>query len=185
MKKLILIILIFINYAASYSQQDFINWNTVGGNSNRDGINTDLFDFNIGFDRTFTAPSTIWGMPVFCNGNKFTTTRYTSLNPLRALIVTFNFNSVNPVWTYGASSGVNVIMGFNNNVIYVRDFQQNGNDTIFAFNPTYVSLVWKSRFTVDRSIILTAVVTDNGYVVLPGSGNYRIMRINHLNGVTV
>ena len=185
MKKLILIFLIFINYTVSYSQQDFINWNTVGGNSNRDGISKDLFDFTIGFEKTFNAPNTIWGMPVFCNGNKFTTTRYTSLNPLRALIITFNFNSVNPVWTYGASSGVNVIMGFNDNVIYVRDFQQNGNDTIFALNAEDGSLLWKSRFTVERGIIWTAAFTDNGDLVLPGSGSYRIMRINHLNGDTV
>ena len=96
MKKLILIFLIFINYTVSYSQQDFINWNTVGGNSNRDGISKDLFDFTIGFEKTFNAPNTIWGMPVFCNGNKFTTTRYTPLKPYQNNSAKTAYTGVSP-----------------------------------------------------------------------------------------
>jgi len=184
MKKIILIVCLIIITPVLYSQS-FISWKTVGGSSNRDGYNNDFFNFNIGINRTFNAPYSIWGMPIFADGNRFTTTRYISLSPLRASIVTFNFNSTTPMWTFGENSGVNVIMGINNNYVYVRDFQQNGNDTIFALNADNGTLVWKSRFTVERGIIWTAAFADNGDLIVPGSGSKRIMRINYLNGDTV
>jgi len=184
MKKLIVLFLLLIIVTEANSQ-GFLSWKTVGGNSNRDGYNNDFFDFNMGFNRTFNAPNTIWGMPIFADGNRFTTTRYISLSPLRASIVTFNFISTTPIWTFGENSGVNVIMGINNNNVYVRDFQQNGIDTIFALNADNGTLVWKSRFTVERGIIWTAAFAGNGDLIIPGSGTRRIMRINFLNGDTV
>lgn len=184
MKILILIIFLFDATSILYSQ-NFISWKTVGGNSNRDGYNNDFFDSPNGFDRTFNAPYSIWGMPIFTEGNRFTTTRYISLSPIRASIVAFSFLNTNPVWTFGENSGVNVIMGINNNYVYVRDFQQNGNDTIFALNADNGTLVWKSRFTVERGIIWTAVFADNGDLIVPGSGTKRIMRINYMNGDTM
>ncbi len=184
MKKLILIIIIFSAVENVLSQSPFINWITVGGNNNRDGYSSEFFD-GLSFNQTYNAPSSIWGMPIFCYGDKFVTSRYTSLSPLRALVVAFNFNNTDPAWTYGVNSGVNIIMGFNDDKVYVRDFQQNGNDTIFALNASDGSLVWKSNFTVERGIIWTAVFTSNGDLILPGSGTKRIMKINHLNGDTV
>ncbi|MCY7361774.1 MAG: PQQ-binding-like beta-propeller repeat protein, partial [Ignavibacteria bacterium] len=169
----------------SFSQLTYQSWTTVGGNSNRSGYMPSFFDVGNGFDRSFNAPYSLWGMPIFSFGNKFATTRYTSISPLKALVAAYGFISVNPIWTYGENSGVNIIMGMNDNNVYVRDFQQNGSDTIFALNAETGSLVWKSRFTVERGIIWTAVFTDNGDLILPGSGTKRIMRINHLNGDTV
>ncbi|MEO6696329.1 MAG: PQQ-binding-like beta-propeller repeat protein [Ignavibacteria bacterium] len=184
MKKIIIIIFLFSITSVLYPQ-GFLSWKTVGGNSNRDGYNNDFFDTPNGFDRTFNAPYSIWGMPIFTEGNRFATTRYISLSPIRASIVAFSFLSTNPVWTFGENSGVNIIMGVNNDKVYVRDFQQNGNDTIFALNADNGALVWKSRFTVERGIIWTAAFTDNGDLIIPGSGTKRIMRINHQNGDTV
>lgn len=158
---------------------------TVGGNNNRNGYKFTFFDSPTGFSRTYNAPYSIWGMPIFSNQQYFATTRYTSLSPLKALIAAFNYSSLNPVWTYGENSGVNIIMGFRDNKIYVRDFQQNGSDTIFALNAANGTLIWKSGFTVERGIIWTAVFASNGDLILPGSGAKRIMRINHLNGDTV
>ncbi len=185
MKRLLIFSIIFLSAEVTFSQLTYQSWTTVGGNSNRDGYNPAFYDFPSGSDRTFNAPFSIWGMQIFSNGRFFATTRYTSLSPLRALIAAFNFGSSNPVWTYGETSGVNVIMGVDENNIYVRDFQQNGSDTIIALNIQTGALVWKSRFTVERGIIWTAAFTSNGDLVLPGSGTKRIMRINHLNGDTV
>lgn len=184
MKKIIPIIFLLLSTSVLYSQ-GYLKWETVGGSSNRDGYNNSFFDFFGGFSKTYNAPNSIWGMPIFCDGNKFTTTRYISLSPLRATIATFTFFSTNPIWTFGESGGVNVIMGMNNDNIYVRDFQQNGVDTIFALNAATGALVWKSRFTVERGIIWTVAFAANGDLIVPGSGNKRIMRINYLNGDTV
>ena len=188
MKKVIIIFFYFLLTNLNYAQIVYnSNWSTVGGNSNRTGYDENFYGGFIAFERTFSAPNSLWGMPVFTYHQYFATTRYTSLNPLRALIVGYSFQggSTDPVWTYGANSGVNIIMGMNNDKVYVRDFQQNGSDTIFALNASNGSLLWKSRFTVERGIIWTAVFTDNGDLILPGSGAKRIMRINHTNGDTV
>ncbi|MEP7145479.1 MAG: T9SS type A sorting domain-containing protein [bacterium] len=185
MKKISTIIFLIFAVSELSAQIDFNNWITVGGNNNRTGYMESFYDVVPGFSRTFNAPSSIWGMPIFTFNDKFVTTRYTSLSPLRALISAFTFNSNNPIWTYGENSGVNIIMGFNNNKVYVRDFQQNGSDTIFVLNASDGTLIWKSRFTVERGIIWTAVFTPNGDLIVPGSGIRRIMRINHLNGDTV
>ncbi|MDZ4711469.1 MAG: PQQ-binding-like beta-propeller repeat protein [bacterium] len=187
MKKVIfhLYMLLLMFASSEIYSQNYTNWTTVGGNSNRTGSAPESYGSSFGIQKTFIAPATIWGMPIFTYGNKFVTTRYTSLNPLRALVCAFQFNSVNPLWTYGQNSGVNIIMGYNNNKIYVRDFQQNGVDSIFALNETNGSVIWKSRFTVERGIIWTAVFAANGDLIVPGSGTKRIMRINHTNGDTV
>jgi len=186
MKKILLILVLFSIAKNSFSQSStYQSWQTVGNNSNRDGYNPYFYDELFFSERTYNAPYSLWGMPIFSNGLFFSTTRYTSVSPLKALIVTYQFYSATPTWTYGENSGVNIIMGMDNYNIYVRDFQQNGSDTIFALNAETGSLVWKSRFTVERGIIWTAVFTDNGDMILPGSGTKRIMRINHLNGDTV
>lgn len=184
MKRLIIFISIFL-FVFPVKAQIYIDWITVGGNNNRNCFNNNFYELFGGAVRTYNSPSSIWGMPIFTYHTFFATTRYISLNPLRALVAAYNFNNSNPIWTYGDNSGVNVIMGFNDNKIYIRDFQQNGNDTIFALNAANGTLVWKSRFTVERGIIWTAVFAPNGDLILPGSGTKRIMRINQLNGDTV
>ncbi|MDQ3021165.1 MAG: T9SS type A sorting domain-containing protein [Bacteroidota bacterium] len=186
MKKLIITLaIIFYTVSCMAQGSNFNNWITVGGNNNRDCFNNNFFDFTFGNERTFNSPGSIWGMPIFTYNAYFATTRYTSLSPLRALIAGYTFSNTNPIWTYGENSGVNVIMGFNDSKVYARDFQQNGNDTIFALNANDGSLVWKSRHTVERGIIWTACFAQNGDLILPGSATKRIMRINHLNGDTV
>ncbi|MEO8666614.1 MAG: T9SS type A sorting domain-containing protein [Ignavibacteria bacterium] len=186
MKKIILIVFLTLAVTALYSQPTYNKWITVGGNNNRTGYLDTFFDVSpFGFSRTFNAPYSIWGMPIFSYNDRFVTTRYTSLSPLRALIVAFSYSDTNSKWTYGESSGVNIIMGINNNKVYVRDFQQGGNDIIFALNAENGSNVWTSPFTVERGIIWTAVFAANGDLILPGSGTKRIMRINNLNGDTV
>ena len=185
MKKIIIFILIIITNTGNAQFVYDLNSVTVGGNNNRDGYYNKFYDSPTGIERNFVSPYSIWGMPLFTYRDYFATTRYTSLSPLRALIAAYNFSNLNPIWTYGVNSGVNIIMGFNDNKIYVRDFQQNGSDTIFALNATNGALIWKSRYTVERGIIWTAVFASNGDLILPGSGTKRIMRINHLNGDTV
>lgn len=177
---LIALMMLYVNTAFP----QYNSWNTVGGNSNRTGYSEEFYDVG-SFNFTYTAPYSIWGMPIFTGNGKFTTTRYTSLSPLSAMVVTFNAMQTSPAWTYGESSGVNIIMGFNNDKIYVRDFRQNGYDTIFALNASNGNVIWKSRFTVERGIIWTAVFTSEGDLIVPGSDTKRIMRINHINGDTV
>ncbi|MBK8554074.1 MAG: PQQ-binding-like beta-propeller repeat protein [Ignavibacteria bacterium] len=183
MKKLVIILIVILSVKINFAQGN--SWVTVGGNNNRSSYINTFFDAYVGFNASFNAPYSIWGMPVFTNRAHFATTRYTSLSPLRAMVTAFTYFNSNPVWTYGETSGVNIIMGFNDDKIYVRDFQQNGSDTIFALNSFNGAMLWKSRFTVERGIIWTAVFADNGDLILPGSGSKRIMRINHVNGDTV
>ncbi|MFZ1323043.1 MAG: PQQ-binding-like beta-propeller repeat protein [Ignavibacteria bacterium] len=178
--------LIFVkNHEDIYAQNYSYNWSTVGGNSNRTGFNNGFYTFPNGDLRIYNAPNTIWGMQIFTNNNRIATTRYVSLNPLKAIVAAFNSFPHDTIWTFGSENGVFVVMGFNDNKVYVRDFRQNGNDSIFALNAENGSVVWRSDFTVERGIIWTAVFADNGDLILPGSGSKRIMRINHVNGDTV
>ena len=183
---IIFISLMFLQSSDKLSAQDiYHNWSTVGGNSNRTGYNDGFFGGAGGFLHIYSSPNTIWGMQIFTNNNRIATTRYVSLNPLKAIVAAYNSFSFNTSWTYGSETGVFVVMGFNDDKVYVRDFRQNGNDSIFALNADDGSVIWRSDFTVERGIIWTAVFADNGDLILPGSGAKRIMRINHMNGDTV
>lgn len=185
MKKLILFFLFIANFA--FAQLPTPLWTTVGGNSSRNGFiqNAHLFG---SFTKNYTADNSIWGMQIFSYGTRFSTTRYVSLSPLKAVVNTFSFASPansGPIWRFEKTGAVYVVMGFNNDKVYVRDFQQNGNDSIFALNAENGNVIWRSNHTVERGIIWTAAFTSNGDLILPGSGTKRIMRINHVTGDTV
>lgn len=184
MKKLILFFLLVAN--SSFAQWSDPVWTTVGGNSNRDGLIDNPY-ITGSLTRNYTADNTIWGMQIFSYGNKFVTTRYTSLSPLKAVVNAFTYfgSSTTPLWRFEKTGAVYVVMGFNNDKVYVRDFQQGGNDSIFALNADNGSVIWRSNHTVERGIIWTAAFTSNGDLILPGSGSKRIMRINHMTGDTV
>lgn len=182
MKTLITFLLLWLFCSEAVSQ----NWYTVGGNNQRNG----RVDFNgsVLFEVKYRKPSlpTIWGNQIFVEGNKLVTTRYVSLNPIRALLACHNATTGDSLWTRNyAENGVMVIMGFRDNQIYARNFQQQGFDTIYAINPDDGSVIWKSRHTVERGIIWSAVFADNGDLIIPGSASRSVMRINRLNGDTV
>lgn len=186
MKTLYLILLfLFGNLSIIFSQN--LYWNTVGGNSQRNG----RVDFNgpVGaFEIEYRAQSlpTIWGNQIFVEDNKLVTTRYTSLNPLRAILACHVARTGDTSWTRNyADNGVMIVMGFKDNKIYARNFQQQGFDTIYAINPDNGEVIWKSRHTVERGIIWSAAFADNGDLIIPGSGTKSVMRINYLTGDTV
>lgn len=184
--KLILLIISVLTCNILSAQPQF-DWNTVGGNSQRNGRSG------------FTGPGgefevlrrnsipTIWGNQIYIEGNKLVTTRYTSLNPVRALLACHSANfMIDTLWTRNYSeNGVMIVMGFRDGKIYARNFQQQGFDTIYAINPQDGSVIWKSRHTVERGIIWSAAFADNGDLILPGSGTKSVMRINHITGDTV
>ncbi|MEZ4823647.1 MAG: hypothetical protein R2942_15095, partial [Ignavibacteria bacterium] len=70
MRKLILMLFILSLSNLTYTQELYnSNWTTVGGNSNRTGYDENFFGDFFGFDKTFTAPNSIWGMPIFTYRN--------------------------------------------------------------------------------------------------------------------
>lgn len=185
MKKLTLFFT-FTLFAVNYSFAQTV-WSTVGGNSNRDGM-SESFSILGSFNKEYTADNTIWGMQIFSYDGRFVTSRYISLSPLKAVVNAFSYsNPPNspPIWKFEKTGAVYIVMGFNNDKVYVRDFQQGGNDSIFALNASNGQVIWRSNHTVERGIIWTAAFTSNGDLVLPGSGTKRIMRISHTTGDTV
>ncbi len=185
MKKIFIILLVFT--CQSLYAQPFVNWNTVGGNSLRNGrsdVNGPAYEHEVRY-RSQSLP-TIWGNQIFIEGARLVTTRYTSLNPLRAPLACHNAINGDTIWTRNyAENGVMIVMGFRDGQIYARNFQQQGFDTIYALNPENGNVIWKSRHTVERGIIWTAAFTEGGDLIVPGSGTKSVMRINHLNGDTV
>ncbi len=162
------------------------DWITVGGNNQRNGQSTETGPNSALIYWDKPTLFSYWGMQIFIYGDKCVTSRYVSLSPLRAPLVCHNLNTGDTLWTRNYSAnGVMVVMGFNNDNIYARNFQQQGFDTIYAINPVDGSVIWKSNFTVERGIIWSAAFASNGDLILPGSGTKSIMRINHTNGDTV
>ncbi len=182
------LIIFFLTQFTVYSYSQFgWDWNTVGGNSLRNGRAT--FNGPVGaFEIHYRAQSvpTIWGNQIFIESNTLVTTRYVSLSPIRAVLACHEAASGDTLWTRNyAENGVMIVMGFKNGQIYARNFQQQGFDTIYAINPANGNVIWKSRHTVERGIIWSAAFADNGDLIIPGSGTKSVMRINHLTGDTV
>ena len=162
------------------------DWITVGGNNQRNGITN--VSGPSSSNPLWNKPSlfSIWGNQIYINGDKLVTTRYVSLSPVRAPLACHDLLTGDTLWTRNyAENGVMIVMGFRDNKIYARNFQQQGSDTIYAINPGDGSVIWKSRHTVERGIIWSAAFADNGDLFLPGSGNKSVMRINHITGDTV
>jgi hypothetical protein len=181
MKKLTLFFLLCANFAFA----QFVpnpNWTTVGGNSSRDGYVDNLMFSGVITSTRSDPNNTLWGMPIFTYGGKFVTSRYFSLSPISIRLSLANFSGASG-WFHVTKNFV--AMGFNSDMIYARDFQQNGSDTIYALNPNNGLYIWKSKHTVERGIIWTATYTSNGDLILPGSGTKRVMRINRFTGDTV
>lgn len=184
MKKLTLLFLFIANCA--FAQFANPEWTTVGGNSSRNGL-VDGYLFG-SLTKNYTADNSLWGMQIFSYGNRFVTSRYVSLSPLKAVVNAFSFlssSNAGPIWRFEKPGAVYIVMGFNNDKVYIRDFQQGGSDSIFALNAENGNVIWRSKHTVERGIIWTAAFAANGDLILPGSGTKRIMRINHITGDTV
>ena len=178
-----ILILVALIVASISEAQD---WNTVGGNNQRNG-KANFYGPGYEFEvRRKPSLPTIWGNQIFIEGTKLVTTRYLSLSPIRAALACHSATNLDTIWTRNYSdNGVMIVMGFKNGKIYARNFQQQGFDTIYAINPNDGSVIWKSRHTVERGIIWSAVFAENGDLILPGSGTKSVMRINHTNGDTV
>jgi hypothetical protein len=162
------------------------DWITIGGNSQRNGLSPEIGPSAATVFWNKPTLSSYWGMQVFIYGNKCVTSRYISLSPLTAPLVCHDLNTGDTLWTRNyASNGVMVVMGFNNNRIYVRNFQQQGFDTMYAVNPDNGNIIWKSNFTLERGITWAAAFAANGDLIVPGSGTKSIMRINSATGDTV
>lgn len=161
------------------------DWITVGGNSMRNGLATENGPTTNQLFWTKYSPPSFTGHQIFTFGTKFVTSRHT-LSPMRAVLACHSLLTGDTLWVRNYSpTGVMIVMGFNNNKIYARNFQQQGYDTIYAINPDNGSVIWRSNFTVERGIVWTAAFASNGDLIIPGSGTRSIMRINHLNGDTV
>ncbi len=182
MKNLFIVFILFLSTLNTYSG----DWITVGGNSQRNGLSSEIGPSSATIFWNKPTLSSYWGMQVFIYGNKCVTSRYVSLSPLTAPLVCHDLNTGDTLWTRNyAANGVMVVMGFNNNRIYVRNFQQQGFDTMYAVNPDNGNVIWKSNFTLERGIIWSAAFTSNGDLIVPGSGTKSIMRINSATGDTV
>lgn len=162
------------------------DWTTVGGNNQRNGQSDETGPATNQLLWSKPSLNSVWGNQVYTWGDKLVTTRYTSLSPLRAPLACHNLYTGDTLWTRNyAPNGVMIVMGFHNDQIYARNFQQGGADSIYAINPADGAVIWKSNFTVERGIIWSAVFAGNGDLIVPGSGNLSIMRIDHADGDTV
>ena len=161
------------------------DWETVGGNSQHNGLNPDCTgprDGVVLWEKT-TLPSTL-GMQVYTWDTLCVVGRYT-FSPNRITLACHSMYTGDTVWTRNyTGSGKYLPFGCRDGRLYVRDFKETQHDTLFCIDMLTGDILWQSEHRVGLGIVWSAAFTDSGDLLVPGD-NHRIFRINHETGDSV
>ncbi len=180
MKHIILVLLVLVFSTSAFAG----DWNSIGGNSKRNGL-SDI----PGPD----AATVLWqgttlygaiGFPVYIEGNKVVTMRFTSMT--NAPVVCHNLYTGQLLWSADVTNGAgrSLPLGIKNGKVYVMRLTESYNDSLFALDAATGNRIWSSLPGVATYITSGAVFAPNGDLILDGSNN-RLLRINNTNGSTV
>jgi outer membrane protein assembly factor BamB len=159
------------------------DWPTVGGNSMRHG-QSDQFGPS-GPDILWEGSHSAWfGGQVYIEGDRMVTMRFQGIDV--APIVCYDITNGEELWSVDFP-GVNsrsVPRGFRGGQVYATNFQETGQDTLYALDPGDGSILWTSEVFCERGIIWSAAFAPNGDLFVAGTGS-DIARINHADGTEV
>jgi outer membrane protein assembly factor BamB len=180
MKKIIVVLIIFLYSSCLFAG----DWNNIGGNSKRNGLSDIPGPDAATVLWQGTTLYSAFGCPVYIEGNKVVTMRFTSAT--NAPVVCHNLYTGQLLWsadvTYGA--GRSLPLGIKNGKVYVMRLTESYNDSLFALDAATGNRIWSSLPGVATYITGGAVFAPNGDLIIDGN-SLRLLRINHTNGSTV
>ncbi|MEO0086395.1 MAG: PQQ-binding-like beta-propeller repeat protein, partial [candidate division WOR-3 bacterium] len=161
------------------------DWTTVGGNSQHNGLSDCEGPVQGAIVHQGWSPYSTLGMQVYAAGLKAVTMRY-DFGTMTGTLACHQLPFGETCWTrvYGPAQSKILPIGFRDNRIYCRNFRETGNDTVYCINPEDGSILWQSRWTVERGIVWAANYTPEGNIILAGSGSV-ILCLNKETGDTV
>jgi len=155
-------------------------WETVGGNSMRNG-QTMLLGANYP-ETLWTGSQSAWfGGQIYVEFDKLVTMRFQGISV--APIVCHELFTGEELWSvdFEGPNSRSVPRGFRDSQVYATNFQETGHDTLYALSPEDGSIIWTSEKTVDLGIVWTVVFDSSGNPIIPGSSAH-ITKISRLDG---
>jgi outer membrane protein assembly factor BamB len=155
-------------------------WSTVGGNSMHNG-QSGLVGI-LSQTPTGQSQSALFGSQIYAEGSRLVLMRFQTQHV--SPIVCHNSSNGTELWSvdFPGNNSRSLPIGFRDNQVYAINFQESGNDTIYALNPADGSVIWRSNgYYPIAGILIGATYTSNGDLIMPESGG-KFMRINKTNG---
>jgi outer membrane protein assembly factor BamB len=160
------------------------DWETVGGNSLRNGL-TGRAGPREGALRwsAYTPPSTI-GMQVFTWDTLCAVGRYT-FSPNLITVACHSLLTGDTAWTRNWSgSGKYLPFGARDGRLYVRNFRESRFDSLYCVDMSTGDILWQVDSACGLGIVWSAAFTEDGDPVIAG-GRYPLARYDRLSGDTV
>ncbi len=168
------------------------DWNTIGGNAQRNGMSDELGP---------TTNTLLWQFdalseeidPVFIGGAVAVTTRVAdSLDPLHGTqIVALDLHDGHLLWStelpisFSDSSRCR-ISGLRDGQVYASRTRNGNAEYLYALNASDGSIVWQSDDLVTENVVESSSFAPDGDVLVIGSGsNPPLLRIERASGDTV
>ena len=140
MKNYLLFIFIIITPYINYSQ----NWQTTGGNNQRNGISkiTGPANLNTSYWTVNSINSTIWGNSVYSFNDKFVTSRVIFSPSYRSKLELRNINTGALIWEKQiADTSIMYAVGFTEDAVYTYDYKTG---ILYALNIADGSVKWQT-----------------------------------------
>lgn len=140
------------------------DWNTVGGTSQHDGRSDEVGP---------TAPDILWsgtvsalfGGQCYLEGNRLATMRFQNISVTP--VVCYDLDSGSQLWSvdFPGANSRSVPRGMRDGKVYATNFQETGQDTLYALDANSGAEVWKSEVYCERGIVWSIAFAPNGDLV--------------------
>jgi hypothetical protein len=161
------------------------NWSTVGGNNEHNGLTLTASGprwHEVRWE-TQALPATI-AMQVLTWDTFAVTMRY-NFSPMQGPLVCHSVITGDTAWTRLYRPGGKFIpFAMGDGRVYVRNFKESGNDTIFCVEATTGDILWQSDWTGPLGLIWCGCLAEDGDLITPCAEN-GIARLDKLTGDTV
>lgn len=159
------------------------DWPTIGGSNARHGQSSETGP--AGADVLWQGSvSALFGGPNFIEGDRLTTMRFQTISVTP--IVTYDLFTGEPLWSvdFPGTNSRSVPRGMKDGKVYATNFQETGNDTLYALDVETGATIWKSAVFCERGIIWSAVFAPDGDLIVPSTSNH-ISRVDSNDGSEV
>ncbi|MEZ4654973.1 MAG: PQQ-binding-like beta-propeller repeat protein [Candidatus Eisenbacteria bacterium] len=160
------------------------NWPTFGGNSQRNGQSVDTGPTGPDILWQGSAVNALFGGQCYIDGDRLATMRFQTINV--SPIVCYDLYGGEQLWSvdFPGTNSRSVPRGMRDGKVYATNFQETGNDTLYALDANTGAQLWTADVFCERGIIWGAVFAPNGDLVVPITSNH-IARVDQTDGSTV